>query len=289
MSHKGMSNEEATRQTVQPVLATTKEYRIAYPDLFSYDSLKPELDALKDEEPELTAEEALERIIERKETTMYTTSEAALYLMMKRDSMRNLLADKQIVATKGPGEYGRWSVSEAALDEYAHREVKQRRPSAKVEGYITEERTGYVSAVQAAHYLGRDDQYVRHLYREGVIKGLKMGYNKVVLDMESVKEYKRNLKNNRYNPQGYVHFLVLTEDDMKHMQAIGELGLPLIQIQFRIPDDETFQELKRMGLKPLRKTPKSDQHIKRSPLSLPERYQALLEKAQLEDEGFYKK
>lgn len=281
-----LNEEERAYHQTQPILGEDGQYRIVDPELYSFDALMPEIERMTEADDELSPEEALERIMQLKSEIWYTTQEAADYLGYEPVTVANLCQTDQIVATKTDDRYKSWRISEASLEEYRARVVKQRRPHSKVVNpTMNDDTTGFVSVFQASDYLDREPSYVRKLYRDGKLKGAKVRQNWLMLTAESVKEYKSNIKNGRYNPEGYIYQIVVTEDDLALLKQLAEMDVSLVRMDVRIPDKKTVKALRKLGLKVKRKKYYGEKKVERSPLELPERYQALLEKAQLEDDS----
>ena len=304
-----LSKEEKNRHITQPILGYDGVYTIVDPELYSFDALQPEIDAMADAEPELTSEEALEKILEDKATIWYSTTEAAEYLgYAGRQVIASLCDAEQLVYKRADlSMNSAYLISEAALDEYRARVVKTRRKYSVLAGPMTDETTGYVSVKQAADYLDKAIYTIHRIVFDDKLEHVKLSTGKLMLSAEAVQDYKLYTKDAIYRPSGFRYIFPVSKDQMKKLPLIARLELKTVVITASIPNDKlhllrdlarlpfkslkikatmndnAVEELQRLGLEPELANKPSKPTPKRSPLDLPERYQQLLEQAQRDD------
>lgn len=304
-----LSKEEKLRHITQPILGHNGVYEIVDPELYSFDALQPEIDAMADAEPELTPEEAIEKILEAKANIWYTTTEAAEYLgYAGRQVIASLCDAEQLVYKRAYlSQLGDYLISEAALDEYRARKVKTRRKHSVLAGPMTDETTGYVSVKQAADYLDKAVYTIHRLVFDNKLEHVKLTTGKLMLEAKAVQDYKLYTKNAIYRPSGFRYIFPVSVDQMKKLPIVSRLAMKRVVITASIPkdklhllrdlarlplknlkikatmNDEAVEELQRLGLEPELANKPSKPTPKRSPLDLPERYQQLLEQAQRDD------
>lgn len=304
-----LSKEEKLRHMVQPILGQDGQYKIVDPELYSFDALQPEIDTMADAEPELTPDEALEKILEAKANIWYDTTEAAEYLgYAGRQVIASLCDAEQLVYKRAYLSLeGAYLISEAALDEYRARKVKTRRKHSVLAGPMTDESTGYVSVKQAADYLDKAIYTIHRLVFDDKLEHVKLSTGKLMLEAKAVQDYKLYTKNAIYRPSGFRYIFPVSVEQLVKLPLVARMDmthvvitafilktkLHLLRDLARIPleklkikatmNDEAVEDLQRIGFEPELANKPDKPTPKRSPLDLPERYQQLLEQAQRDD------
>lgn len=294
---------------MQPIPGRNGLYEIVDPELYSFDALQPEIDAMADAEPELSPEEAIGKILEAKANIWYSTAEAAEYLGYSgRKVIATLCDDEQLVYKRADlSTLGEYLISEASLDEYRARKVKTRRKHSVISSPMTDETTGYVSVRQAADYLDKAIYTIHRLVGDNKMEHVKLSTGKLMLPAKAVQDYKLYTKNAIYRPSGFRYIFPVSVEQMKKLPLVSRVRMTRVAITAsltadqlhvlrdlaRLPlknlkikatmNDNSVEELQRLGLEPELANKPSKPTPKRSPLDLPERYQQLLEKAQRDD------
>jgi len=283
-----MATEERKIGNATYITVDTEEY--------SYMVLKEEVAPLagEDGEPLPTPEELAEAAMAKKPERYHGVRTAGMYIGMSARSVRDRCERGEIKATKPNGI--KWIIPETELDRYLDKvaegkptTIAAKRKLALINPEVdpmTDETTGLVTTQQAADYMGFGVEYVRKLYADGVITGVKVASSWTMLEADSVKEYAKDIVDGVYLPLGYLYLIDLPAEEAEDaLRLIVEQAKELVRIEVRLREDG-ISALTDAGIVPYRKVPEANRRTRKneSPLELPEQYAELLKKVRAPEE-----